>query len=238
MGLLELPCTTSRSVAWRKPVSSLSVSTTCSPCTAAMPYGARPGALFATSWLRKSDGPFGTKARTVGAESTRAGSNVTLNSWHCESGVATRYRSSTASPAGSRQEVLLELSTCMMSETGPVPTPFASSNDATNCVSAGKGRKVIAAPVRVTLSQLDVAISMDIGVRLKGTTVNTSGSDAGSLPPANFTEKLPHCWTAEKVIELNEWTTCGPKARSVLARARGTKVMAGPEGVRLEGARP
>lgn len=119
-----------------------------------------------------------------------------------------------------RQDVSSDESIGIISEIGPVLEPFASSRDATNCVPVGNGRKVIAAPVSVTLFQSELEISMDIGVRLKGTTVNVRGSDAGSLPPAKCTEKLPHCCTAENVIELNERTTCGPKARRMLARAR------------------
>ena len=171
------------------------------------------------SSLRKTDWPLGTNARTVGGASTRDVSYVTWKSSHWDNGVATVKRCGVVDEL-ERQEVSSDESIGIISETGPVLAPLASSRDATNCVPVGNGRKVTAAPVRVTLFQSELDISMDIGVRLKGTTVNVRGSDAGSLPPVKCTEKLPHCWTAEKVIELKERTTCGPKARRMLARAR------------------
>lgn len=88
------------------------------------------------------------------------------------------------------------------SDTDAAPSPFASSKDATNSVPAGKGRKVMAAPLNVMLSQAESAIPMTIGVRLKGMTVKERGRAAGGLPPEKSTVKLPHCCKGEKVIEL------------------------------------
>lgn len=117
----------------------------------------------------------------------------------------------------------------MTSDTVAALLPSASSSEAMNSVPALRGKNVIAAPVRVALSQSESAIPMDMGVALKGTTVRCRGSAAGGLPPVNNTVKLPHCVTGENVIESKLARTTGsPRARKMLARARGTKDISGP----------
>lgn len=102
----------------------------------------------------------------------------------------------------------------MISDTGPVATPFASSREAINSVSAANGRKVTIAPVAVVSFHADDGISIERGVELKGTTVKVSGSGGGT-PPLKTTLKDPHCWTDENEMELNfETTVGGPKVKA------------------------
>ena len=76
------------------------------------------------------------------------------------------------------------------------------------------------APVAVVAFQLKEGMTIEMGVELKGTTVNVRGRAEGSLPPEKCTSKDPHCVTDEKEIELKrDWTTGGPKVKKT-ARTR------------------
>ena len=80
-----------------------------------------------------------------------------------------------------------------MSEMPPVLFPFASSNEATNCVPAANGRNVMAAPVAVSLSQSESGMGIEtIWVLLRGTTFNVIGRAEGGSPPENEMLKGPH----------------------------------------------
>lgn len=115
-------------------------------------------------------------------------------------------------PPDGKHDELPEGRILITSDTGPIPAPFASSNEATNVVLAGKGKNVTAAPVLVFASHASRATIMDSGfVELNGMIVNTRGAADGGLPPTNDTLKGPHCVTEEKVIELKEArTSCDP----------------------------
>jgi len=141
---------------------------------------------------------------------------------HCENLLVSGsvYRAPGEVVGSRRQDVLVEGSTTMTSETSPVGRPYASSSDATNSAPAGRGRNVTTAPVAVVEFQAKEGITMAMGVELKGTTVNVSGRDAGTLPPEKLTLKDPHCVTEEKEMVLKcEWTAGGPNASST-ARTR------------------
>lgn len=62
-----------------------------------------------------------------------------------------------------KHEVSSEGLTRKTSETNPVPSPFESSNDATNSVSADNGKKVIITPVAVAAFQLELGTTIEMG---------------------------------------------------------------------------
>lgn len=90
-----------------------------------------------------------------------------------------------------KHEVLSDGATRRISDTNPVPSPYESSNEATNSVSAGKGKKVTMAPVAVVGSQFKFWMGIEMGFESKGMTVNVKGRAAGGLPPEKRTLKLP-----------------------------------------------
>ena len=142
---------------------------------------------------------------------------------HCDNVPLIVYRGGGIDRNPARQDVLFDASMLMTSETVPVPTPFASSRDATNFVPAGNGRKVMAAPVTVLEFQSEFGISIERGVALKGTTVKVKGRDAGGLPPEKRTVKLPHCCTGENEIESkSQRAASGPKLKTTTVKRNET----------------
>ena len=111
----------------------------------------------------------------------------------------------------SKHDELSEGWTLITSDTRPVPTPFASSSEATNIMPASMGKNVTAAPVLVLASHALRGIGMDSGfVELRGRMVNVRGNADGGWPPTKETLNDPHCVTGENVIVLKERTSCGP----------------------------
>lgn len=126
--------------------------------------------------------PRGIKARIEG-ELAVVGLNVTLKGSHCDTAPFTANEAAgvlALSPVG-KQDVLLEGSIFITSDTFPVLLPSPSSRDATKDVPAANGRNVIAAPL------LEPAFHEVLGmgifwilVEAKGMTVNESGSAGGA----------------------------------------------------------
>lgn len=158
------------------------------------------------------DGLFGVNARTVGGFSV-VGLKDMLNGRHCVNVSSNVYGMIEVflPPPGGKHDELLEGWILITSDTGPVPTPFPSSNEAMKVIPAANGKNVTAAPVLVFASQASGAIIIDSGfVELNGRIVSERGNAAGALPPIKETLKGPHCVTDEKVIESKARTSCDP----------------------------
>jgi hypothetical protein len=161
--------------------------------------------------FRRKECRFGVNARMVGACSVVELKN-TVNGRHCDTVPLNIYGNVefVMLPVG-KHDVSFEgwISTTL--DTGPVPAPVASSNEAISVVPAARGKNVTAAPVPVFEFHAVLATGMDSEfVELIGTIVNERGSADGGSPPPKETLKVPHCLTAEKEILVNARTSCGP----------------------------
>lgn len=86
--------------------------------------------------------------------------------------------------------------------------PVPSSNEATNCVPEGKGKKVMrAAPASLELSQLSAGSMSVIGFEAIGTTVSERGKTGALVELLKLTTNGAHCWGVEKLTDLKKEST-------------------------------